>query len=98
MDLVRELQTPTLRAITAQEIYGQESEDEQPLMEATDATAEPEAEQEEAGKMRDTGEVSAAEAIQHKPPGHEMWSKAQRKKWRDNEAKKQRKKTKGGRG
>ena len=39
-----------------------------------------------------TGEVSAAEAIQHKPPGHEMWSRAQRKKWRDKEAKKQRKK------
>mgnify|MGYP001035202417 CR=1 FL=1 len=72
MELVRELQTPTQKATTAQEIYGQESEDEQPLMEATDATAEPEAEQKEAEKKRDTGEVSAAEATQHKPPGHEM--------------------------
>ena len=45
-----------------------------------------------------TCEVSAAEAIQHKPPGHEMWSRAQRKKWRDKEAKKQRKKDQGGAG
>ena len=62
MDLVREPQTPTQRATTAQEIYGQESEDEQHLMEATDATAEPEAEQEEVEQMRDTGEVSATAA------------------------------------
>ena len=62
MDLVRELQTPTQRATTAQEIYGQESEDEQHLMEATDATAEPEAEQEEVEQMRDTDEVSATAA------------------------------------
>ena len=82
MELVRENQT----------------EEEQHQRAAAEVATEPEEGQEEVVQMRDTDKVSAAEAIQHKPPGHEMWSRAQRKKWRDKEAKKQRKKTKGGRG
>ena len=38
--------TPTQRATTAQEIYGQESEAEQTNMDATETAAEPEKEQE----------------------------------------------------
>ena len=46
MELVRELQAPTQKATTTQEIHSQETEEEQPQMEVTEADAEPEAEQE----------------------------------------------------
>ena len=46
----------------------------------TETAAEPEAEQEEADQMRDTDE------------GWGNWSRAQRKKWKEKEAKKQSKK------
>ena len=49
-------------------------------MAATEAAAEPEAEQEEADQMRDIDE------------GWGNWSRAQRKKWKEKEAKKQSKK------
>ena len=77
MELVRELQAPTQKATTTQEIHSQETGEEQPLMEVTETPAEPEAEQEEADKMRDTNE------------GRGNWSRAQRKKWKEKEAKKQ---------
>ena len=54
MELVREFQTPTRKAATTQESYSQETEEEHPQMEVTEADAEPEAEQEEADQMRDT--------------------------------------------
>ena len=44
--LVRELQAPTQKATTTQEIYSQETEEEQPQMEVTETAAEPEEEQE----------------------------------------------------
>ena len=46
MELVRELQAPSQRATTTQEISSRETEEEQPQMEVTEADAEPEAEQE----------------------------------------------------
>ena len=46
MELVRELQAPTQKATTTQEIFSRETEEEQPQMEVTEADAEPEAEQE----------------------------------------------------
>ena len=46
MELVRELQTPTEKATTSQEIYSRETEEEQSQMEVTEADAEPEADQE----------------------------------------------------
>ena len=45
MELVRELQKPTQKATTAQEMDSQETEEEQPQMAYTGAAAEPEAEQ-----------------------------------------------------
>ena len=68
----------------------QETEEEQPQMEVTEADAEPEAEQEEADQMRDTDEGSVVEAIQQKPPGWEMWSKAQHTKWKKKRSKESR--------
>ena len=52
--------TPTQNATTTQEIYSQETEEEQPQMEVTETAAEPEVEQEEADQMRDTDVGSAA--------------------------------------
>ena len=46
MELVRELQAPTEKATTSQEIYSRETEEEQPQMEVTETAAEPEEEQE----------------------------------------------------
>ena len=46
MELVRELQAPTQKATTTQEIHSQETEEEQPNMEVTETAAEPEMEQE----------------------------------------------------
>ena len=45
MELVRDFQTPTQKAATTQESYSQETEEEQPQMEVTKASAEPEEEQ-----------------------------------------------------
>ena len=42
MELVREFQTPTQNATTTQESYSQETEEEQPQIEFTEADAEPE--------------------------------------------------------
>ena len=80
MELARELQAPTQKATTTQEIHSQETEEELPLMKDTETAAEPEAEQEEADQMRDTDE------------GWGNWSRAQRKKWKEKEAKQQSKK------
>jgi len=57
---------------------------------ATEEAAELEAEQEEVDQMRDTDEGSAAEAIQQKPQGWEMWSKAQHTKWKKKRSKESR--------
>ena len=46
MELVRELQRPTQKAATTQEIYNRETEKEEPQMEVTEPAAEPEEEQE----------------------------------------------------
>ena len=51
MELVRELQAPTQKATTTQEIYSRETEEEQPQMEVTETAAEPEAEKEEADQI-----------------------------------------------
>ena len=51
-ELVRMLQTSTQKATTAQEIYSQETEEDQAQMEVKEAAAEPEAEQSEADQMR----------------------------------------------
>ena len=80
MELVGEFQTPTQNATTTQEIYSQETEEEHPQMEVTETAAEPEAGKSEADQMRDTDE------------GWGNWSRAQRKKWKEKEAKKQSKK------
>ena len=86
MELVRELQAPTQRATTTQEISSRETEEEQPNMEVTETAAEPEMEQEEADQMRDTEVGSATAAtpttqnIQEIPDWAEM-TRAQRKKW-----------------
>ena len=86
MELVRELQTPTQRATTTQEIYSRETEEEQPNMEVTETAAEPEMEQEEADQMRDTDTGSAAAAAPsaaysgfEPPPGWEQWSMEKKK-------------------
>ena len=70
----------SFEATTTQEIHSRETEEEQPQMEVTEAAAEPEAEKSEADQMRDTDE------------GWGNWSRAQRKKWKEKEAKKQSKK------
>ena len=92
MELVRELQAPTQKATTTQEIHSQETEEEQPQMEVTETAAEPEMEQEEADQMRDTDAGSAAEGQQQKPPGHEMWSRAQRRTWKKEASRRRKKK------
>ena len=92
MELVRELQTPTQKATTTQEIYSRETEEEQPQMEVTEATAEPEAKQNEADQMRDTGVGSAAATSQTTVDGGDVdmarepcWKKMtrnQKKRWK----------------
>ena len=86
MELVRELQTPTQRATTSQEIYSRETEEEQSQMEVTEADAEPEADQEEADQMRDTDEGSAEAATTpavyagfEPPHGWEQWDMQRRR-------------------
>ena len=56
-------------------------------MEVTEADAELEAERSEEDQMKDTDEGSAAEAIQQKTQGWEMWSKAQHTKWKKKRSK-----------
>ena len=97
MELVRELQTPTQRATTTQEIYSRETEEEQPQMEVTETAAEPEAEQEEADQMRDTDEGSAEAATTpavevgfEPPPGWEEWSTTTRRNFKRRQREKQR--------
>ena len=92
MELAREPQTPTQNATTTQETYSRETEEEQPEREITEATAEPEAEQNEADQMRDTGVGSAAATSQTTVEGGDdditgepCWNKMtrnQRKIWK----------------
>ena len=87
MELVRELQAPTQKATTTQEIYSRETEEEDPQMEVTETAAEPEAEQEEADQMRDTDErrtrhQPTREQRANYPPGYENWSSSKRFNWR----------------
>ena len=87
MELVRELQAPTQKATTTQEIHSQETEEEQSQMEVTEADAEPEADQEEADQMRDTDErrtrkQPTREQRANYPPGYESWSSSKKGNWR----------------
>ena len=97
MELVRELQAPTQKATTTQEIHSQETEEEQSQMEVTEADAEPEADQEEADQMRDTYVGSAAaetppavEVGFEPPPGWEEWSTTTRRNFKRRQREKQR--------
>ena len=97
MELVRELQAPTQRATTTQEISSRETEEEQPNMEVTETATEPEAEQSEADQMRDTdGSAEAATtpavyAGYKHPPGWEQWNMKRRNMYKKRQRDKQRK-------
>ena len=74
-------------------------------MEVTEADAEPEAEQEEAGQMRDTDAGSAAAATPsaayygfEPPPGWEQWSMGKRRTYKQRQQDKQRRGVGGGQG
>ena len=105
MELVRELQAPTQRATTTQEISSRETEEEQPNMEVTETAAEPEMEQEEADQMRDTDTGSAAAAAPsaaysgfEPPPGWEQWGMGKRRTYKQRQQDKQRRGVGGGQG
>ena len=105
MELVRELQAPTQRATTTQEISSRETEEEQPNMEVTETAAEPEADQEEADQMRDTDAGSAAAAAPsaaytgfEPPPCWEQWSMGKRRTYKQRQQDKQRRGVGGGQG
>ena len=105
MELVRELQTPTQKSTTTQEICSRDTEEKEPQMEVTEADAEPEMEQEEADQMRDTDAGSAAAAAPpaaytgfEPPPGWEQWSMGKRRTYKQRQQDKQRKGVGGGQG